>query len=88
MALKIIWTLQAVNGLQKVLDYLEKEWSEKEILNLEVKIEKLIKKISRYPKICPPSGTHKNLRRGIIDKNNYIIYRIKPQKKSNRNYQF
>ena len=27
MALKIVWTPQAVDGLDKVLGYLEKEWT-------------------------------------------------------------
>ncbi len=35
MALKIVWTLQAEKGLDKVIDYLEKEWTIMEILNLE-----------------------------------------------------
>ena len=38
MALKTVWTQQAENGLDKVLDYLEEEWTILEILNLEQKV--------------------------------------------------
>lgn len=53
MALKIVWTPQAKNGLDKVIDYLEKEWTIMEILNLEQNIIDLLNRISKYPKICP-----------------------------------
>ena len=82
MALKIIWTPQANSGLAKVITYLEKNWTKKEILNLENNINELIERISKYPKICPATLKYKNVRKGLVDKNNYIVYRIKPESKS------
>lgn len=82
MALKIVWTPQAKKGLDTVLEYLEKNWTSKEILNLEHNIQQLTHRISKYPKICPPSGKHPNLRKGLVDKNNYIIYRIRLDKRT------
>ncbi len=35
MALIVKWTLQAERGLDKAIKYLEKEWTIKEILQLE-----------------------------------------------------
>ena len=81
MALRIVWTPQAEKGLDIVLDYLDENWTNKEIFNLERKINELTERISKYPKICPPSGKHPNLRKGLVDSNNYIIYRILPRKK-------
>lgn len=80
MALKIVWTPRAEKGLKKTVDYLEEEWTEKEILNLEKKIRSIIGLIQKSPKMFPATGKHKNLRKGLIDKNNYIIYRIRPKK--------
>ena len=39
MALKIVWTDKALEGLDEILEYLQTHWSEKEILLLEQKIE-------------------------------------------------
>ncbi|UOY06919.1 type II toxin-antitoxin system RelE/ParE family toxin [Muricauda sp. SCSIO 64092] len=81
MALNIKWTPQAEKGLDKVLEYLEENWTEKEVFNFEKKIGELTERISKYPKICPPSGKRPDLRKGLVDRNNYIIYRIHPKKK-------
>jgi len=80
MALKIVWTEQAEYGLETVIDYLEKEWTVMEILNLESNINDFLKRISKYPKICPQTEKLNNVHKGLVDKNNYIIYRIRPKK--------
>lgn len=82
MALTIVWTPQAEKGLDKVLEYLREEWSAKEILALEKKILALMGRISKYPKICPASGKYPNVRKGLVDRNNYIVYRIRPRKRT------
>jgi len=81
MALKIVWTPQAVDGLDKVLGYLEKEWTIVEILNLQQNITNFLNRISKYPKIYPQTAKFTNVHRGLVDKNNYIIYRIQPKKR-------
>lgn len=80
MALKIVWTPQAERGLYKVMEYLEKEWTEMEIFNLEQNLQDLLNRISKYPKICPSTGKYKNVHKGLVNRNNYIIYRIQPEK--------
>lgn len=76
MALKIKWTLQAEKGLDNVLLYLEQFWSIKEILQLEENIKQVTSLIILYPKLFPKSETNQDLHKAIIDKNNYIVYRI------------
>lgn len=73
MALKIVWTTQAEKGLEKVIDYLEEEWSEKEILKFENQLNNLFRRISKYLKICPPTKHYKHLRKASVEKPNYII---------------
>ena len=80
MALKIVWTPQAENGLANVIGYLEKEWTLTEILSLEQNIHDLLNRISKYPQIYPQTGKFKNVHKGLVDKNNYMIYRIRPEK--------
>lgn len=81
MALKIVWTPKALEGLDEVLEYLKIYWTEKEILILEQKIEQFKDQVKKMPLLYPTTGKHKYVRKAVISKHNYIIYRIKPRKK-------
>jgi hypothetical protein len=48
MALKIKWTPQADNGLAIVIEYLEAEWTFREILQLEENINQVANQISLF----------------------------------------
>ena len=82
MALEIKWTPQAEKGLERVLKYLEAEWTAKEILKLEKKIKQVTKQISLTPELFPKSETYKELYKAIVDKNNYFVYRVNAKKGS------
>lgn len=81
MALKIVWTPQAESGLEQVLDYLEIHQTKNEIIQLESKLKGVLKHIQKYPKIYPKTIKYKDVHKALIDKNNYIIYRINPGNK-------
>jgi plasmid stabilization system protein ParE len=76
MALEIVWTPQAEKGLNKVLAYLEEEWTEMEILQLENNLRNFLAYIIKYHEMFPETEMYKNVRKGLVDKNNYIIYRV------------
>jgi plasmid stabilization system protein ParE len=80
MALEIKWTPQADKGLDRVIKYLEAEWTEREILQLEKKINQVTKQISLNPELFPKSEKNKRLHKAIIDKNNYLVYRTNTKK--------
>ncbi|MAN25893.1 MULTISPECIES: type II toxin-antitoxin system RelE/ParE family toxin [Mesonia] len=79
MALTVVWTTQAENGLLEVIDYLERASSVNEILQLENNINEVISLISVNPDLFP---LHENLklRKALIDRNNYIVYRVNTEK--------
>ena len=82
MALEIKWTPQADKGLELVIDYLEAEWTFKEILQLEENIIQVTNQISLFPDLYPKSKTSKNLHKATVDKNNYLVYRVNYKKSS------
>lgn len=82
MALKFIWTKQAVKGFNKVVDYLEAKWTAKEILKLESKIQQVINQINLNPDQFPKSEKSKSLYKAIVDKNNYLVYSIDKESNS------
>lgn len=80
MALEIVWTPQAEKGLDGVLEYLEKHWTINEILNLESNLKTLLIRISEFPQSCPTTSSLLNIHKGLVDKNNYIVYRVQYKK--------
>lgn len=82
MALTTKWTPQAEKGLEKVIDYLEKDWTIKEILNLEEKIIQIIGQINQNPDLFPKSEKYKNLHKALVDNNNYLVYRVNNKTKT------
>ena len=49
MALKVRWTQEAVNQLDGIIEYLELNWSHKEIKSFFRKLEEAVRSISEYP---------------------------------------
>jgi plasmid stabilization system protein ParE len=80
MALKIKWTPQAAKGLAIVIEYLEVEWTFREILQLEENIIQVTNQIGLFPELYPKSETSKNLHKALVDKNNYLIYSVNYKK--------
>ena len=80
MALKIKWTPQAAKGLAIVIEYLEVEWTFREILQLEENIIQVTNQISLFPELYTKSETSKNLHKALVDKNNYLIYSVNYKK--------
>jgi plasmid stabilization system protein ParE len=80
VALKIKWTPQSEKGLERVLKYLEDNWTVNEILQLEKNIAQVTKQISVNPDLFPKSVIYKTLHKAIVDKNNYMVYRVNSKK--------
>ena len=72
---RIEWTDNALNELKATYEYLENNWSKKEIKSLSSEIERTIKLISNNPRIFPVSE-NKNIRKAVIKKLNTVYYRI------------
>ena len=81
MALKILWSASAKKGIANVIEYLEENRTAREILNLESKIKDILSKIVSNPELFPKSAKIKDVHKAIVDKNNYLIYRVDLKKK-------
>lgn len=74
--MKVIWSAKAKITFFRVLDYLDKNWTKKEILQFHLRTELVLNAIKRNPGIFPVSSTHKNIRKAIVDKNNSFFYQV------------
>lgn len=76
---KIFWTELALIELEDTIVYLEQNWTEKEIKNLALEIEKTLHLVSANPEIFQISDSKKDIRRAVIAKLNNMYYRINGQ---------
>ena len=80
MALTIVWTKRAEHGYDRIIKYLEKNWTEREIRNFLKETEQFFELLAQYPEILHRTSYHKNVYRGPINKHTMLTYRVKPRK--------
>jgi len=73
---KILWTDFALKELENTIEYLEENWTEKELRNLAVKLEETLNLISRNPNLFQVSDVKKEIRRAVVLTYNTLYYRI------------
>ena len=76
MAKEIIWTPRAEKTFEKIINYLEKNWNEKEIEKFIELTNNIIQTISHQPEIFRHSKKI-HIHEALITKHNILIYRIK-----------
>ena len=81
MALEIVWTLGAERGFEKIVAYLEENWTEQEVQNFVRQSFRFFELLIEHPEILEKSGKQKNVYRGPMDNHNILTYRFKPGKK-------
>ena len=74
--LKIKWTLNAQNELNAIYDYLEENWTIREIINFSTELERVLSIICKFPHIFPASLAKKSVRRCVISKQTSLYYKI------------
>ena len=76
MDFKIIWTNEAINNLEEILDYLHTNWSQREINHFKNILSKQISLIQQFPKMFPVSEYNKDLRKAVLSKQTTLFYKI------------
>ena len=79
--LEIFWTDSAKISFGKIVDYLQKAWTDREVEKFVNRTDEWLSTLKRYPEMCRPSTKRKNTRIGILDKHTQIVYHYKPRKK-------
>ncbi len=71
---RVLWSSRAIKDLENIIHYHETNWSEKEVRNFKLKLEKAISLISTRPKFFRLTNFRKNLRRCVLSKQTTIYY--------------
>ena len=73
---KIFWTDHALSELKNTIEYLEDNWTEKELKNFFRELDHIIELISRNPKLFPESISKKDIRKAVVTRFNSLYYRV------------
>ena len=74
--LKIEWSEEAIRNLDSILDYLIKNWTEREIVRFVSKLETRLHTISMHPSAYPGSAQHPYVRPSVISKQTSVYYTV------------
>ncbi len=79
--MKISWTPKARRTYFEVIEHLEKAWTDREIQNFVKEVDHLLEQIKQNPEMFEESRKKKNVRKGLVSKQNTLYYRVRPGKK-------
>ena len=74
---EIVWRKKARDKFIIIIEYLQKEWSERTVEEFINKVEKKVELLKSFPKIGMKSEKRKGLRKLILSSQNMLVYRIK-----------
>jgi len=77
MDYKLVWTHEAIDNLEGILNYLIANWSQKEVIQFKYKLSKQIDLILQFPKMFPVSDYNPQLRKAVLSKQTTLFYQIK-----------
>jgi len=80
MALKVVWTRRAEEVFSQIVNYLETNWTDREIRNFIQKTYQFIELLKINSYLLEPSKTMKNTHRGPINRFTIATYQVKPRK--------
>lgn len=79
MGLEIIWSKRAAKGYAKILKYLDREWTAKEVEHFEQEVKGFFDNLSEYPFLLKESKK-KGIRQGPINKHTMLTYQVNTKK--------
>lgn len=75
----VFWTDEAIYNLEAIFDYLNLNWTQKEIDNFKRKLGRQIELIEKNPRIFPVSIHNPRLRKAVLSKQRTIFYELKDE---------
>ena len=75
MALDVRWTIEAEQSFEKIVKYIDEEWTFREVQSYVIKVNQLIESIRLYPYQYRKLSKY-NIRIAVIGKHNSLIYRV------------
>ena len=72
---KLIWSDHALSELKEIINYLESNWTHKEISKLFIKIEKSLVQIEKNPLMYPKTDKRESVRQAVLTRQLKLYYK-------------
>jgi plasmid stabilization system protein ParE len=76
---EVRWTSFALGELSETINYLEENWTPRELQNFSSRLDHTLELISKNPLLFQESDEFIGTRRAVITKHNTLYYRIKSE---------
>lgn len=73
---KLFWSDEALKNLESILDYLNNQWTQREVDKFKKQLSKQLDLIINNPRLFPKSDYNPNLRKAVLSKYTTIFYKI------------
>lgn len=73
---KIVWSDEALNNLEGIIEYIEYRWTKREISKFSQLLDHQLKLIEENPYLFPQSNSLKGLRKSVLSRQTTIYYGI------------
>lgn len=70
----VFWSENALIDLKNIIEYLSENWTDKEIKNFAIKLEKRVSIIKQNPQLFPKTAKRKGIRRSVLTKQTVLYY--------------
>lgn len=75
---RILWTDSAKLSFNKIVKYLKKTWSDREIVKFVKRTTEVLSTLQRFAEMCRPSLKRKNVRIALLNNHTQMVYYYKP----------
>ena len=72
---RLFWSDESLGDLQNIIDYLNSNWTQKEIQNFVKRLDKRLEIIIGNPKLFPKTRKRRNVRKSVLSKHTVIYYK-------------
>ncbi|MBS1600897.1 MAG: type II toxin-antitoxin system RelE/ParE family toxin [Bacteroidetes bacterium] len=76
MAIEVNWSDEAKETFEKNINYLQNEWSEKDVIKFIQQTEIIVEWLKKFPLSFPPGLKNKKYRRARLNKYIALFYRF------------
>ena len=82
MAIKIIWLPEADETFARNVDYLSREWSDKEVEKFVLQTQRVLKRLLIFPESYQQGTKNKKYRKARLNKYTVLFYHYSKTKKT------